>query len=259
MQRYLISDIIGQAAVFNFLKELKESQELSLSEIEKILIFNGVNEPSDTLENLIKLGILLPAGDKIVITNHGHKLWLLINAANDGDIRSCFRKLTLLDPNLTPYELVKEGMTLEFIHNLLTYPDFKRLFICSPWINLRKKTLRKLQQALYTAQGNSATKIDFLVIAKPINKRDIHFQTFLDNFDALTKLGAEIVINEKLHSKLYIRDQGPSGGFTQAIFGSENLTGANNIELGIKINNDLSIINKLIEYFFSLYSNCKPI
>lgn len=66
------------------------------------------------------------------------------------------------------------------------------------------------------------------------------------------------MLHEKLHTKLYIRDPGTAGGFSQAIFGSENLTSKRNIELGIRITNDTVIINKLITYFFDLYQECKP-
>lgn len=65
-------------------------------------------------------------------------------------------------------------------------------------------------------------------------------------------LGAEVVTHQRLHSKLYIREQGFSGGMQTAIVGSQNMTGTHNIELGIKITNDSLMIGNLTRYFMSV-------
>ena len=101
-------------------------------------------------------------------------------------------------------------------------------------------------------------KVDIIVIARPLLPRHPNYEQFKEVFVNLIKLGAEIVVHEKLHSKLYIRDPGAAGGLNQAIFGSENLTSKRNIELGIRITNDTVMINKLIRYFFDIYQQCQP-
>jgi hypothetical protein len=47
-----------------------------------------------------------------------------------------------------------------------------------------------------------------------------------------------------------------SGGYSMAILGSQNLTRSNYLELGIRINSDSQIINKLIAYFWELSYTC---
>jgi hypothetical protein len=69
----------------------------------------------------------------------------------------------------------------------------------------------------------------------------------------LKQIGAEIVVNPRLHAKLYMSEPGPLGGSHYAIFGSENLTGRGNIELAIKIENDNEILRKLNQYFYEIW------
>jgi hypothetical protein len=71
--------------------------------------------------------------------------------------------------------------------------------------------------------------------------------------DFLASLGAQVVEKPALHSKLYMREPGPSGGLTLAIVGSENLTRPKWIELGIQIRNDSHIFSRLRSYFFDIY------
>lgn len=73
--------------------------------------------------------------------------------------------------------------------------------------------------------------------------------------DALKSLGAKVVEKRKLHSKLYMREPGPSGGLSLAIVGSENLTRPKWIELGIEIRNDSQILGQLRKYFFDVFGN----
>lgn len=259
MTGFLESEVLGQHGVYEFVRELHEIQELRFEKLEDTLEKCGVIAPKETFNQLTKVSIIFQAGNSIYLTSKGRQLWWLLRAINGGDLRETMRQLSLIDPTLMPYEIVKEGMTLEFIHNLLAYPNFRRVFICSPWIHLKPKALRKFSYALYLAQGKSpSSRIEVIVIARPLEKKNPAYPVFLETFRALIKLGAEIVLKEKIHSKLYIRDQGSEGGLTQAIFGSENLTGSRNIELGIRITNDTVIINKLISYFFELYTDCKP-
>ena len=151
-----------------------------------------------------------------------------------------------------PYQLMTEGMTTSFIEDLSLDYRFRRLFICSPWIHLTPDVLKKLAHAVYRAQENDP-KLEFLVITRPLNKQDPSFEKYLYTLRAFSEFGAEVVFKKKLHSKLYIKERSVSGRISQAVFGSENLTGSRNIELGIKINNDTSLIRRLSRYFFDLY------
>jgi hypothetical protein len=68
----------------------------------------------------------------------------------------------------------------------------------------------------------------------------------------LQLLGATIMTHRKLHAKLYISEPGPRGGSFYAIFGSENLTGANNIELALKVENDNEMLTRLRDFFLEI-------
>jgi len=70
----------------------------------------------------------------------------------------------------------------------------------------------------------------------------------------LKSLGAEIVLNPRVHAKLYIREPGLSGGLQTAIVGSENLTVPKYAELGLKIINDGVMIDRLRGVFFDIYA-----
>lgn len=63
--------------------------------------------------------------------------------------------------------------------------------------------------------------------------------------------------HERLHAKLYISEPGPYGGIHYAIFGSENLTGRRNIELGIKIENDNELLRNLTKFFREIQEESK--
>jgi hypothetical protein len=75
--------------------------------------------------------------------------------------------------------------------------------------------------------------------------------------DVLRSMGAQVVEKPRLHSKLYMREPGPSGGLSLAILGSENLTRPKWIELGIEIRNDSYILSRLRSYFFEVYGRAQ--
>ena len=255
----LPSEILGQPGVFGLLSELHSAQELLIDQVPDLMTDLGVKTPELLFGQLKDISIIFEVSDKLYLSNKGQELWWLLQAINGLDPRRAFQHLARLDPTLFPYELVTEGMTAEFIDSLDSYPTFKRVFLCSPWIYLKKKTLQKFSYAVYKAQKRTGVKkIDIIAIAQPLKAQNPQYQQFREVFVNLRKLGAEIVVHEKLHSKLYIRDPGPAGGLNQAIFGSENLTSKRNIELGIRITNDTAMINKLIRYFFDIYQQCQP-
>ena len=74
----------------------------------------------------------------------------------------------------------------------------------------------------------------------------------LTTLKELRALGATIMTHRKLHAKLYISEPGPRGGSFYAVFGSENLTGANNIELGLKVENDNEMLTRLRDFFLEI-------
>ncbi len=255
----LPSEILGQSGVVPFLDKLYSTQEILINQVPDLMTDLGVKAPESLFGQLKDISIIFEVSDKLYLSNKGQELWWLLQAINGFDPREAFQHLARLDPTLFPYEIVTEGMTAEFIDSLDSYPTFKRVLLCSPWIYLKKKTLQKFSYAVYKAQEKEGVgKVEIIAIAQPLKPQHPQYQQFKEVFVNLQKIGAEIVVHEKLHSKLYIRDPGAGGGISQAIFGSENLTNKRNIELGIRITNDTIMINKLIRYFFDLYQQCKP-
>lgn len=256
MNIFLNSTIVGQAGVYNFLGEILSRQEIPENDLPSLADQHGIASIEKLIEDLIERLVLQKAGSFFYLTNRGRCIWHLMRGINGANIADVIHNLTLLDPQLRPYEIVREGMTADFINGLLAQPDFKRIMICSPWLHISEKLLRKFYRAVYIAQAK--TKVEIVVMARPFDRRASGYLAFQNTFRALERMGADIVTNEYLHAKLYIRDQGPTGGLRLAIFGSENLTGKRNIELGVRITNDNTIIDKLIYQFFDIYNRCTP-
>jgi len=259
MPDLLTSEVLGNSGVFGFLKEMETLQSVEKDKIYDLFSSSGVKTPDLMFDHLTQISVIFEADRKVYLSPKGHEMWWLLRALNGGDLKEAFQHLRQLNPHLFPYEIVTEGMTSQFIHDLASNPKFRRVLICSPWVSLKRKVFQRFSYAIYKAQEISpVNKVDITLIARPIKQNDPRYKSYLDLFNSLKKIGVEIILHEKLHSKLYIRDPGTFGGISQAIFGSENLTGKRNIELGIRITNDTAIINKLITYFFDLYQECKP-
>lgn len=250
------SSLVGQTGVYDLLEEILTRQEIAESDLPYVAGRLGVASVEKLMEDLVERLILQKSGSFFYLTERGRRIWHLMRGINGGNIADVIHHLVLLDPGLRPYEIVREGMTAEFVNGLLKQPDFKRVLICSPWLHIREKLLRKFYRAVYIAQAK--TKVEIVVASRPLDKGASGYSAFLRTFQALEKMGADIVTHDDLHAKLYIRDQGPAGGLRVALFGSENLTGNRNIELGIRITNDNTIINKLISHFFDIYNICTP-
>lgn len=259
MTDILPSEVLGNPGVFGFLRELQTLQSVEKDNISGLLSSSGIKTPDLMLDHLSQISVIFEADRKVYLSPKGHEMWWLLQALNGGDLKDAFQHLRQLNPDLFPYEIVTEGMTSQFIHDLASNPKFRRVLICSPWVSLKRKALQKFSYAIYKAQEISPiNKVDIILIARPIKQNDPRYESYIDLFNSLKKIGVEIILHGKLHSKLYIRDPGTFGGISQAIFGSENLTGKRNIELGIRITNDTEIINKLIAYYFNLYQECTP-
>lgn len=255
----LLSEILGQAGVFDFLRNLRQEAPHDLAFLVNEMARCGVASREAVFPQLVENGILLQKGAEYYLSTAGFQAWLLLSALNGADLGEVLRQLRGLHPSLYPYEIVTEGMTTWFIDNLAAQPDFRHVYLCSPWIHLRPKVLRKFLYALYRAQRDgSEGRVRVTVICRPLEKEGPHYDAFHRTLDALVRLGAECVVNRRLHSKLYIREPGPRSGLLLAIVGSENLTGRRNIELGIRIRNDTVIIQKLIKYFMELYARSEP-
>lgn len=119
-------------------------------------------------------------------------------------------------------------------------------------MHLEKRPRGRFAQAVHWASERQ--QVEILVIHGPIRPGSPRDAELIETLDFLKSLGADIVLNAKVHAKLYIREPGLSGGLQVAIVGSENLTVPKYAELGLKITNDGEIIDKLIGVFFEIYA-----
>ena len=246
----LISEIVGQKSAYSFMNRTYERGDI-INAVEMVSLMKETGVSDDLFSELANSGLFIESPDGFYISSLGKKATLLLRAINDyEEISEVFQQLTYLYPSLRPYELITENITDYFISSLYNRPDFIRIYICSPWIRLDENHIEQIKNAIYTA-SKRYINLQILIITLPLEQyRD---RKAIETLRALKQIGAEIVINRKLHAKLYISEPGPSGGNHYAIFGSENLTGRRNIELAIKIQNDNEILRKLNLYFYEIW------
>ncbi len=251
----LLSEIVGQKGVYQLLDKFYERQGVIKSD-ELPELIDMIDVTQDIFSELNRVGLFVGTIDGFYISPLGTKVTLLLKAVNEErGLSKVFRELTYLYPELKPYELLTEDITGYFIDSLLLNPTFIRIYICSPWIRLDQDHLEKIKQAFSKAKLKYEN-LEILVITKPREAYN-NWKGSEETFKVLKDLGAKIVINKKLHAKLYINEPGPYGGIHYAIFGSENLTGRRNIELAMKVENDNEILNKLIRFFFEIQEESK--
>lgn len=244
-----LSEELGGAGVYETLKALEKDTrpELELSEVVELMADLGVEDPVPTIANLNGLGVLSSSAGGVGLTTSGLRAALLLQALNGGDISEVFRKLRNLDGSLANYTLLREGMTTGFFKSLAHNPDIGALYVCSPWINLTEHERRYLATAVLRRK-RKGREPNIYVVTRPEEANG----TRTTNLEPFADLGAKIFLHRKLHAKLYIREPDAAGGYTLAIVGSQNLTRSKFIELGIQIESDTTIINKLIRYFFNI-------
>jgi hypothetical protein len=90
------------------------------------------------------VGFFAESPGGVALTTRAHRTLLFTSGALGAPSAAVFDELRTIETTLHRYDLVREGMTSRFIKGLLNQPDFQRLYICSPWINLQKDDLGRL-------------------------------------------------------------------------------------------------------------------
>lgn len=244
-----LNEQLGQPGLFDLLVALDDDERtrVPVEEALPLTESRGVVDPLYALHQLQGLGLISRVNDEVGLSTMGIKVTLLLRAINGEDIAQVFYKLRRLDTHLSNYSLVREGMTTGFFKSLALRPDLGSLYVCSPWINLTTTEVRYLRTSILRRQRYGGDP-DIFVITRPDDGRG----TRSENLNPFRALGATIFLNGKLHTKLYIREPGVSGGFMMAIVGSQNLTRSKFLELGIRIEADSVLIRQLIGYFFNI-------
>jgi len=242
--------IVANNGAYELLQVLynRRGKEARLDELVRVLS-HDIPE-ADTIEVLQELKdiwfIEQPLHSEFLrITEDGIEAYLLTRVINGDTLDSVLTQLSKLF--YSRFSLIMEDITGCFIDTLRNFPALREIYICSPWIRLLETHLLDLETIL---------RKDKPIIRVITRLPGLEFATFRQQiFNTLRWLkgkGAEIVSHSALHTKLYIA-VGKTG--QTAIFGSENLTGAKNIELGIKIN-DEAIVAKLLLYWLEIYDQC---
>jgi hypothetical protein len=210
----------------------------------------GCTDPDIVFQGLRAAGFFLARPPGLALSTSGYRTLLFTSGALGTASTKIYDELRVIEPSLHKYDLVREGMTSRFIKSLLNEPGFQRIYICSPWINIQKDDLGRLAVAIHNARKTLVRTPEILVLVQtPDPERPEQRNSLI----SLAGLGAEIVEKPRLHSKLYMREPGPSGGLSLAIVGSENLTRQKWLELGVEIRNDSHILSKLRAYFFDIF------
>lgn len=246
----LLHQVVAVDGRYEFLADLERRSETSFPEDEltELMRDAGIDDVNATLQDFTSIGVLQRYGERFGLSTFGIRTSLLLEALNGGDLREAYRRLSVYDSTLHTHELVREGMTEEFLQSVHTRPGFRRLYICSPWINLEPRLLRMLVSAVHREEEQGVA-VELLVITRPtVGDGD----RVPGGVQPLRDLGATVFLNPSLHTKLYIREPGSSGGYAMAIVGSQNLTRSQYLELGIRVNADSVLINQLIRYFFEV-------
>lgn len=246
-----LHQVVGIQGALEALRELEEGPTTSLlaGDVLEVMGRCGVCDPASTLQDFVAASLLYRAGDRFGLTHLGIRTLMLLEAIDGRDLKEVFQGLSLLDGSLRAYELVREGMTRSFLQSINERPGFFRLYFCSPWIHLDAEQRELLHHAVEQAERPSGTRPEMLVIARPDAGPGTNVPATLRPFQ---EVGATIFLNQRLHTKLYIREPGPSGGYSMAMLGSQNLTRSSYLELGIRINADGYMVDRLIAYFWEI-------
>ena len=239
---------LSAPGTYEFLKTFEQISATASPEeqVLEMMAASGVEQPRHTFNELVANGILQVLGVEFGLSTFGIRSSILLDALNGGDIRLAYQRLSNLDNTLHSYQLVREGMTDSFLENVSGRPGFQRLYICSPWIGLSNRNRTLLVHALHAADSRGEHP-ELLVLTRPGADGNAP-----PGIAPLQDLGATVFLNPRLHTKLYIREPGKRGGYSMAIVGSQNLTRSNYLELGIRINSDSTMVDRLIAYFWAL-------
>ncbi len=246
----LLSDVVAQPGVYRLVSETyKAAKALVPPVFDEMCRSAAIDEAA--LRALFEAGLFYKTPGSIGVTTFGQRVTLLLRALNgDEELASLVQRLGHLYPELKPYDLVTNRVTDYVLEVFELRRDFIRLYICSPWIRLEQRQWDKLRAAVWGAR-EKYSDVQLLVITQPERgyKDKYAWQRTVEEFRLLA---AQVVFNERLHAKLYISEPGPKGGTHYAVFGSENLTGAGNVELAIKVENDNEILAKLTAFFLDI-------
>jgi hypothetical protein len=252
-----IYKVLAKPYAKHILEALDKQPFLNIDQISGLL-----GQEPDTIKKQVEqfqaLGLVLKSvlTSGYHLTSQGKICLILCDMVEGGSLKEGIRKLfSYIDEE---FELLTENITDNFLAMIRKGRIFQNIYICSPWIQISNSERAILQKVIKDSRKSIGEKVGILIITRPPDVETLFGRKIAESLRWLDKLGSDISLVKRLHTKLYIAEPGPHGGPFFAVFGSENLTGARNIELGIKIVNNPHILNKLVSYFFDIFSRGKP-
>jgi len=250
--------VLGKSLVRRILRALDKEAPLDIDRLSRLL-GKEVEATRSFMDDLERLGLVSRSPYRLVyyLTSRG-KSCLVLGAVIQGDegIEQAMQKLSPYLPR--EFELLTRNVADTFLETALKGRIFQNLCVCSPWIQIEGRNRERFEKVIADSRESLGDSVKVLVITRPPDLDTDFGKKIGDTLLWLKNLGGDVSTVKKLHTKLYIAEPGPHGGTFFAVFGSENLTGASNLELGIKITNNTDLLRRLVAYFFSIFSAGKP-
>lgn len=242
--------VLAKDGAYEILKFLYERLECPTSDVfEEFLNYYSRDHINNVIKGLDSIFFIQQTGDSLRITEDGSEAFLLLKVINGVSLESVIDELSVRIRSR--WSLITKDISNAFFKILSDLTDVKDIMICSPWIRLEESQ----RALLFNIMKNNRTKISVITRSPSLLKEgnSTWRNQVVGTLRWMKKQGIEIVAHPNLHTKLYIIE---SKQQSIAVFGSENLTSARNIELAIQIT-DQSIIGKLISYWTEILSQSK--
>ncbi len=244
-------EILGRPASYEVLTFAERHSGASVEELTTYISKDGFwqTDVDSRIKELESVGFLSRYGsNKIRLTEEGLEALVLIDVINGDPLTKVFDRLPSL--RLNQFSLITHDITGFFLSALSNRRDFTELSLCSPWIRLERADLDHLGYILESSKKLTGRppKIRILTRFTPVGLFPYQNRWSADIYQTLRWFlarGADIICHPSLHAKLHIIW---GIDYQMAIFGSENLTGAHNIELAVCITDSI-IVNKLYSYW----------
>jgi hypothetical protein len=248
--------IIGKLGAYEILELIDRNRNLTepliAEELSKIL---PSKETKGLISELSSIAFVrrVPRYEYLELTDIGREAFLLTKVINGASLDSVVNQLSRLQANR--YSLITQDICGCFLDLLRNRSNIEEVCICSPWVRLGDDSLADLK----TIIRKSFDRIGFRVITRPPSELKESprpwREQILKTLMWFKEHDAELLKLRRLHTKLYCA---VGKNWQTALFGSENLTEAKNIELGIRVDDEV-MTKRLINYFNHIYSYCDEI
>jgi hypothetical protein len=249
-------EILGKVGAYEVLELIDRNVNINEALIvDKMGFLLSPLQTKKLIKELLSIAFIrqTPGYQSIELTDIGREAFLLVKVINGANLDSVVNQLSGLHGS--NFSLVTQDICGCFLNLLKNRYDVEEVYICSPWVRLSDAYLADLEEIIQ----KTLARIKFRIITRPpselVNSPPLWRKQSLRTLQWFKEHDAELVKLRKLHTKLYCAI---GNCWQTAFFGSENLTEAGNIELGIRID-DERMTQKLLNYFNQIYSHSTEI